>query len=186
MDSVGTLEAFMREYSWELFCRLLRSVDVDPEADWETILAELSEQNVDRINGKPYYGKNVMDWDFLVSDYDSKEDLQAMLYDNASSHVAEWLLNIEYDGSKDLQEICMELGAPLLAKELDKAREKNVYESSFSSDNLFVTGDVFTMERYAGAFYNPGLLDSGLELGWEIHFDYVDGERAIITFTKTE
>ena len=40
------------------------------------------------------------------------------------------------------------------------------------------------MERYAGAFYNPGLLDSGLELGWAIHFDYVDSDRAIITFTR--
>ena len=41
------------------------------------------------------------------------------------------------------------------------------------------------MEQYAKAFYNEGKMDTGLDLGFEIHFDYVDSERAIITFTKT-
>ncbi|MBR4800738.1 MAG: Ig-like domain-containing protein [Clostridia bacterium] len=61
----------------------------------------------------------------------------------------------------------------------------NIYESPLTAGNLFVTGDTFDMTRYAKAFYNEGLMDSGEELGWEISFDYVDGERAIITFTKT-
>lgn len=64
-------------------------------------------------------------------------------------------------------------------------RPDNIYESFLTADNLFVTGDTFDMTRYAKAFYNEGLMDSGEELGWEISFDYVDGERAIITFTKT-
>ena len=61
----------------------------------------------------------------------------------------------------------------------------NIYESQITADNLFVTGDTFDMTRYKKAFYNEGLMDSGEELGWTITFEYVDDERAIITFTKT-
>lgn len=49
-----------------------------------------------------------------------------------------------------------------------------------------MAGDTFDMTRYAKAFYTEGLMDNGEELGWTISFDYVDGERAIITFTKTD
>ena len=59
-----------------------------------------------------------------------------------------------------------------------------IYGKPFTKDNLFVTGDTFTMSDYKNAFVNPGLLDSGEELNWKITFDLVNEDRAVITFTK--
>ena len=185
VDSVAALDSFLRAYSWELFCRLLESVDIDPDADWSDVLSALSEQGIDQIVGNTAYGKKVLDWNFRVSNYATREALRTMLEENASQLIGRWLTANGYDETADLTEVCMSLGAPLLNEELNKVREKNVYESAFSSDNLFVTGDTFDMTRYAKAFYNEGLMDSGEELGWAISFDYVDAERAIITFTRT-
>ena len=175
IHTFADLEAYARTNVWELFLGILDELDIDRDASWADIKSAIQAKfGVLRTNI----------WNDISLSYDSEAAFRAFLENYVVGKLNDLREEYGYGVDDDMDELFMTLGAQVLLKEIDYECVHNIYESKFSADNLFVTGDTFTMERYAGAFYNPGLLDSGLELGWAIHFDYVDSDRAIITFTR--
>ncbi|MFA6830246.1 MAG: hypothetical protein WCR67_06060 [Bacilli bacterium] len=57
------------------------------------------------------------------------------------------------------------------------------HRHSLTKEDLFETGDVFTMDDYSDFFYNKTTLDDGSEFPYTISFDSVTAESATITFS---
>lgn len=56
--------------------------------------------------------------------------------------------------------------------------------STLSNSSLFYEGDIFNMERYSRQFVKSGLLNSGLDLGWEVEVLSIKDNVASLKLTK--